>query len=72
MALAEVTPEMGPMRFINRSHREGPLGSGKYTRNPTTSLISRDVSGSALCFQCSTKMTTTSAEVLAITRKATS
>jgi ectoine hydroxylase-related dioxygenase (phytanoyl-CoA dioxygenase family) len=27
LALAEVTPEMGPMRFINRSHREGPLGS---------------------------------------------
>ena len=27
MALAEVTPEMGPMRFINRTHREGPLGS---------------------------------------------
>jgi hypothetical protein len=27
MALAEVTPAMGPMRFINRSHREGPLGS---------------------------------------------
>ena len=27
LALEEVTPEMGPMRFINRSHREGPLGS---------------------------------------------
>jgi ectoine hydroxylase-related dioxygenase (phytanoyl-CoA dioxygenase family) len=27
LALAEVTPEMGPMRFINRTHREGPLGS---------------------------------------------
>jgi ectoine hydroxylase-related dioxygenase (phytanoyl-CoA dioxygenase family) len=27
LALKEVTPEMGPMRFINRSHREGPLGS---------------------------------------------
>ncbi len=27
MALAEVTPDMGPMRFINRTHREGPLGS---------------------------------------------
>jgi hypothetical protein len=25
MALAEVTPEMGPMRFINRTHHEGPL-----------------------------------------------
>ena len=27
LALAEVTPEMGAMRFIDRSHREGPLGS---------------------------------------------
>ena len=27
LALAEVTPEMGAMRFVNRSHREGPLGS---------------------------------------------
>ena len=27
LALAEVTPEMGAMRFISRSHREGPLGS---------------------------------------------
>ena len=27
LALEEVTPEMGPMRFINKSHREGPLGS---------------------------------------------
>ena len=27
LALDEVTPAMGPMRFINRSHREGPLGS---------------------------------------------
>ena len=27
MALAEVTPEMAAMRFVNRSHREGPLGS---------------------------------------------
>ena len=27
LALNEVTAEMGPMRFVNRSHREGPLGS---------------------------------------------
>lgn len=27
LALEEVTPDMGPMRFINKSHREGPLGS---------------------------------------------
>ena len=27
LALNEITPEMGPMRFVNRSHREGPLGS---------------------------------------------
>ncbi len=27
MALAEVNAEMGAMRFVNRSHREGPLGS---------------------------------------------
>ena len=27
MALVEVTPDMGPMRFINRTHMEGPLGS---------------------------------------------
>ena len=27
MALAEVTPEMGSMRFVNRSHKEGALGS---------------------------------------------
>ena len=27
LALKECTPEMGPMRFVNRSHREGPLGS---------------------------------------------
>ena len=27
LALSEVTPEMGPMRFVDRSHREGPLGS---------------------------------------------
>jgi ectoine hydroxylase-related dioxygenase (phytanoyl-CoA dioxygenase family) len=27
LALAEVTAEMGAMRFVNRSHREGPLGS---------------------------------------------
>ena len=27
LALAEVTPEMGAMRFVSRSHREGPLGS---------------------------------------------
>ena len=27
MALAEVTPEMGAMRFVSRSHREGPLGT---------------------------------------------
>ena len=27
LALQEVTPEMGPMRFVNKSHREGPLGS---------------------------------------------
>ena len=27
LALEEVTPEMGPMRFINKSHREGSLGS---------------------------------------------
>ena len=27
LALKEVTPAMGPMRFVNRSHREGPLGS---------------------------------------------
>jgi ectoine hydroxylase-related dioxygenase (phytanoyl-CoA dioxygenase family) len=27
LALAEVTPEMGAMRFFNRSHREGLLGA---------------------------------------------
>ena len=27
MALATVTPDMSAMRFISRSHREGPLGS---------------------------------------------
>lgn len=27
LALAEVTPEMGAMRFVDRSHREGPLGA---------------------------------------------
>ena len=27
LALDEVTPEMGAMRFVTRSHREGPLGS---------------------------------------------
>ena len=27
LALAEVTEEMGAMRFVNRSHREGPLGA---------------------------------------------
>jgi len=27
LALSEVTPEMGAMRFVTRSHREGPLGS---------------------------------------------
>lgn len=27
LALAEVTADMGAMRFVNRSHREGPLGS---------------------------------------------
>ena len=27
LALAEVTAAMGAMRFVNRSHREGPLGS---------------------------------------------
>ena len=27
LALAEVTPAMGAMRFVSRSHREGPLGS---------------------------------------------
>ena len=27
LALEEVTPEMGAMRFVSRSHREGPLGS---------------------------------------------
>ena len=27
LALAEVTEKMGAMRFVNRSHREGPLGS---------------------------------------------
>ena len=27
LALAEVTPERGAMRFVSRSHREGPLGS---------------------------------------------
>ena len=27
LALATVTPEMGAMRFVDRSHREGPLGS---------------------------------------------
>lgn len=27
LALAEVTPEMGAMRFVNGSHHEGPLGS---------------------------------------------
>ncbi len=27
LALAEVTAEMSAMRFVNRSHREGPLGS---------------------------------------------
>jgi ectoine hydroxylase-related dioxygenase (phytanoyl-CoA dioxygenase family) len=27
LALAEVTPEMGAMRFLSGVHREGPLGS---------------------------------------------
>ena len=27
LALAEVSAEMGAMRFVSRSHREGPLGS---------------------------------------------
>lgn len=27
LALAEVTPEMGAMRFLSRTHRAGPLGS---------------------------------------------
>jgi hypothetical protein len=27
VALADVTVELGPMRFIDRSHRDGPLGS---------------------------------------------
>lgn len=27
LALAEVAPDMGAMRFVSRSHREGPLGS---------------------------------------------
>ena len=27
LALAQVTPDMGAMRFVSRSHREGPLGS---------------------------------------------
>jgi hypothetical protein len=27
LALGEATPEMGTMRFVERSHREGPLGS---------------------------------------------
>ena len=27
LALAEVTPEMGAMRFFDRSHKEGPLGA---------------------------------------------
>ncbi|MBT6147449.1 MAG: hypothetical protein HOH74_18575, partial [Gemmatimonadetes bacterium] len=27
LALEEVTPEMGAMRFVSHSHREGPLGS---------------------------------------------
>src|SRR5262249_15720158 len=27
LALDRVTAEMGPMRFIDRSHKEGPLGS---------------------------------------------
>lgn len=27
LALAEVTADMGAMRFVSRSHREGPLGS---------------------------------------------
>ncbi len=27
LALVEVTPEMSAMRFVSRSHREGPLGS---------------------------------------------
>ena len=28
IALGEVTPEMGSMRFVTGSHREGPLGAG--------------------------------------------
>ena len=27
LALAQVTPDMGAMRFVSRSHREGPLGA---------------------------------------------
>ena len=27
LALAAVSPPMGAMRFVNRSHKEGPLGS---------------------------------------------
>jgi hypothetical protein len=27
LALAEITPDMGPMRFVSGVHREGPLGS---------------------------------------------
>ncbi len=27
LVLEEVTPEMGAMRFVSRSHREGPIGS---------------------------------------------
>ena len=30
MALDEVTADMGAMRFVDRSHREGPLGSLSY------------------------------------------
>lgn len=30
LALAEVTPEMGAMRFLSGVHREGPLGSGAF------------------------------------------
>lgn len=33
LALDEVTPEMGAMRFLTGVHREGPLGAGALGRN---------------------------------------
>jgi hypothetical protein len=34
LALAEVTPEMGAMRFVSGVHREGPLGAGAVNGDP--------------------------------------